>query len=294
VTDAKIPGLQERFVDARGVRMRYFVGGRGRPVLLLHGLSGSADNWVDTAPLLARRHLVLAPDLPGHGGSAPLPAVTGLAGYADRVRLVAAHEQALPAAVVGHSLGGLLALRLALRHPDDVRALILAASAGIETTTRRARFWLTVLGYARPTKAIAPLRGLLGRYPWLRRPVFSSYEVADARSLTPRMVEGFLSASRLHEDVRGAARALVRDDPRRDLARVQPPCLVVWGARDRMLPVCDAFELARRLGAELRLVADCGHLLIGERPAVVVDAIESFLDRVREVDELPGQVEARG
>jgi pimeloyl-ACP methyl ester carboxylesterase len=282
--------LQERFAEASGVRVRYLVGGEGRPLLLLHGLSGSADNWVELAPLLARSHRVVVPDLPGHGGSAPLRHAASLGAYADSVRLVAAYEGALPAAVVGHSLGGLLALRLALRHPDDVTAIVLAASAGIESTTRRARFWITTLGYMRPTKWVAPFRGLLGRYPVLRRPVFGVHEVADARSLSPRMVEGFLSASRLHRDVRTAGRLLVRDDPRLELGRLRCPCLIVWGARDVTVPVQDAFELTRRLGAELRLVADCGHLLIGERPELVAEAIRSFLDRVGDVDELPGDV----
>jgi pimeloyl-ACP methyl ester carboxylesterase len=67
---------------------------------------------------------------------------------------------------------------------------------------------------------------------------------------------------------------------------VRCPALIVHGARDRQVPVRDGFEYARRLGAPLRVIADCGHLLIGERPNAVVDAIS---DWVREVDELPVQ-----
>jgi pimeloyl-ACP methyl ester carboxylesterase len=289
-----IAGLEERFAEARGVRMRYFVGGQGRPLVLVHGLTGAAANWGELAPRLARRWRVLVPDLPGHAGSAPLPAAPNLDAYADRVRLVAEREGLLPAALVGHSLGGLVALRLALRWPHDVRGIVLAAPAGIGSATRRAQFWVTVFGFMRPGRRVAPLRGLLARQPRLRRAVFNRYQVADPLSLSPAAVEGFLAPHALHTDAVSAGRVLVRDDPRLDLARVGCACLVVWGARDLQVGMDDAFEYARRLQAPLRTIVDCGHLLIGERPDAVLDAIEDFLDRTGDVDELPLQSEALG
>ena len=63
------------------------------------------------------------------------------------------------------------------------------------------------------------------------------------------------------------------DDPRRDLSQIRCPVVVLWGARDPQLPLDDAFEYARRLRAKLRLVADCGHLVIVERPSAVLDAL---------------------
>jgi len=111
--------------------MRYFVGGEGPPLILVHGLGGAAANWTELAPLLAPNHRLLVPDLPGHGGSEALPAVSGLEPFADRVALLAAREGMLPAPVVGHSLGGAVVLRLALRHPYDVSAIVLAAAAGL-------------------------------------------------------------------------------------------------------------------------------------------------------------------
>jgi pimeloyl-ACP methyl ester carboxylesterase len=276
--DAKPVRLEERFAEARGVRMRYFVGGEGPPLVLVHGLTGAAANWLELTGPLGRRHRLIVPELPGHGGSAPLPAAPSLDAYADRVRLVAAREDALPAALVGHSLGGLVALRLALRHPEDVRAVVLTASAGISSSTRRAEFWVGVAGVARPAKLVYPFRKLLARCPRLRAAVFNRYQVADAHALSPRMVEGFLAAARLHTDVWSAGRTLVRDDPRRDLDGVNGAFLVLWGARDHQVPIADAFDFARRLGAPVRTIADCGHLVIGERPGAVADAIESFLE----------------
>src|SRR6266540_1317222 len=89
MTYAKLLDLEERFVDVKGVQMRYFVGGEGPPLLLIHGLGGAASNWTELAPLLLERYRLLVPDLPGHGGSTALPAVSGLEPFADRVALVA-------------------------------------------------------------------------------------------------------------------------------------------------------------------------------------------------------------
>ncbi len=289
-----IPGFEERFADVRSVVLRYFVAGDGPPVVLLHGWTGAAANWVELAPLLARRHRVLVPDLPGHGGSAPLPAAPGLGGFADRVRQVAEREGMLPAAIVGHSMGGVVALRFALRHPDLTRALVLAASAGIESVTRRSAFWLTVAAFARPGRLVSPLRAVLGRRPFLRPPVFSPYQVSDPRSLSAVGIDGLLRSARLHTDVRSPAWALIRDDPRRELEAVRCPALVLWGARDLQVPIGDAFEYARRLRAPLRTLADTGHLLIAERPEACAAAIESFLDGIGHVEKLPGETEALG
>lgn len=277
MTDA-IAGLEERFCEARGVRMRYFVGGQGPPLVLLHGLTGAASNWIELAPRFAGTRRILVPDLPGHGGSAPLPAAPNLDAYGDRAHLVAEREGMLPAPFVGHSMGGLVALRLAVRRPADVSGIVLAAAAGIGSATRRAEVWVALFGVTRPGRKVAPFRRALARRPRLRAPVFNRYQAADSSALSPEAVEGFLAGPPLHTDVVSAGRALVRDDPRRDLEQVGCPCLVLWGARDRQVPIDDAFDYARRLGAPLRTIADCGHLLIGERPDAVVDAIEEFLE----------------
>ena len=92
-------------------------------------------------------------------------------------------------------------------------------------------------------------------------------------------MHGFLRGPLLHTDAIGAGLALAADDPRRDLERVACPVLLLWGARDRQVPLEDGFEYARRLHAPLRVIADCGHLLIGERPEVCARAALEFFGR---------------
>jgi pimeloyl-ACP methyl ester carboxylesterase len=261
----------------RGCRIRYFVGGEGPSLVLVHGLGGAAWNWVELTPELVQRYRVLALDLPGHGSSSPLPAAESLTPFADVVAAVAEREALLPAGVVGHSLGGVVGLRLVLRRPDAVRALLLAASAGISSGTRAREVAVTTLVLTRPARFAAPLRGLIARHASLRYLAFGFFEVSDPAVLSPAAVEGFLAGPALHTDVLSAGRALVADDPRLDLSAVRCPCLVLTGARDRMVPVDDAIEYARRLRAPLRLVPDCGHLVIGERPDACVEAIDELL-----------------
>ena len=270
---AELPGFEERFVEARGSRLRYLVAGEGEPLLLVHGLGGAAANWLALAPLLLPGRRVLVPELPGHGGSSALPAAPSLNAYADRIALLLGE----PTAVVGHSLGGAITLRLAIRRPELVSSLVLAGAAGISSGTRQARYALTMTGLIKPGKRIAPYRRRVGRSALLKTLVFGRWGASDPPALPPAVAEAFLSGPARHTDTVSAARALVRDDPRSDLDRVGCPVLLLWGARDHQLPIDDAFDYARRLRAPLRTIADCGHLLIGERPEACADAIESFL-----------------
>jgi pimeloyl-ACP methyl ester carboxylesterase len=269
MTDATplLGGFDECVKTVRGATIRWFEGGEGPPLLLLHGFGGAAWNWTALAPLLAGRR-VLIPDLPGHGGSSPLPAPS-LAGFADAVAALVEE----PVGVVGHSLGGVVALRLAERRPELVRGLVLAAPAGISSSTRMAELTLGLVGVLRPGRvAAARVERIVGS-PRLKALVFGRFEVADSAALSEPAVRGFLQAMPLHTDALGAGLALARDDPRRDLDRVQCPALVLFGGRDRQVPLADGFEYARRLRAPLRVIADCGHLLIGERPDVVARAV---------------------
>jgi pimeloyl-ACP methyl ester carboxylesterase len=277
MTDAKLVGLEERFADVKGVQMRYFVGGEGPPLVLVHGLGGAASNWTELAPLLVERHRLLVPDLPGHGRSTALPAVSGLEPFADRVALVAEREGMLPAPVVGHSLGGMIVLRWALRRPADVQALVLAGAAGLSIGNVWGRQLLSIFTSVRPGRLAARYRGWVSRSPLLRRLVFGFVSVADPVGLTDEAVEGFLAGQLLHTDVDSAWQALRRDDPRQELEHVRCPVLVLWGSEDVQLPLDDAFEYTRRLRARLRVIPGCGHLLIGERPDACADAIDRFL-----------------
>jgi pyruvate dehydrogenase E2 component (dihydrolipoamide acetyltransferase) len=266
-----MPGLVER----RAAGLRAYVGGAGPAVVLLHGLAGAAVNWVDVAPSLAADHRVVALDLPGHGASSPAPRRGGIEAFADAVSAALEQLDAVPAVVAGHSFGAQVGLRLAARRPELLRGLVLVSPSGIETRRRAAR--AVVLGsvVVRPGARVAPLARRLGGRAWFRRLVFRPWYVSDADALSERMTQAFFAQLRAHTGLRAAAAAMLDDDPRPGLHEVSCPTLLLWGARDAQVPLRDGFEYARRLRAPIRVVADCGHLVIGERPGAVLDAVRA-------------------
>jgi pimeloyl-ACP methyl ester carboxylesterase len=278
-TDAKpgIPGFEEREIAYRSARIRYLVGGAGPGVVLVHGLGGAAENWRPIAPALAAGRRVIVPDLPGHGGSSPLPAAPTLDPYAEAVHTVLEAEEALPAVWVGHSLGSPIALRAAIRRPEAVRGIVLAAGAGISSSLPTGQLVVSLLSVLEPGKLVAPYRHRLSRSRLGRELTFGWWAVADPARLDPEVAEAFLAGPAAHTDTASAGKALVTLDPREELGLVTCPCLCLWGANDNWVPLRDGMEYARRLRAPLRTIADCGHLLIGERPDAVLDAIETFL-----------------
>jgi 4,5:9,10-diseco-3-hydroxy-5,9,17-trioxoandrosta-1(10),2-diene-4-oate hydrolase len=280
-------GFESHIAEICGVRTRYFVGGEGPPLVVVHGLGGAAVNFTELAPLLARSRRVLIPDLPGHGRSLPLEHVDGLTSYAEHVAAVAELEEIFPAPVIGYSMGGVIALRLAVERPDDVPALALVAAAGIVSVTRRAEIWLAATGAVRPAQVMTRFRETFARRPRLRWLPFGAWGAVDPPALSPESVLGFLEGPSQHTDVGSAGRALLTDDPRPDLDSVRCPVFLLWGARDRLVPLEDGFEYARRLRAPIRTLPAAGHLLVGEHPQACAEILLDFLDGVGQVDELP-------
>ena len=138
--------IEERTIDVGGLTTRYFVAGSGPPLVLLHGDGESAFDWSWTLPILARTHRVYAPDLPGSGENARKADVS----LASLERFAASFLDAAGvgrAAVVGSSLGGLVALRLALSEPSRVSALVLVASSGLGRTVNLGLSSLVIPGY---------------------------------------------------------------------------------------------------------------------------------------------------
>jgi pimeloyl-ACP methyl ester carboxylesterase len=279
VTDGKpdLSGFERRALTVAGSRVSYLTGGSGPPLLLVHGLGGMATNWRLVAPGLESERRLVIPDLPGHGHSDPLgERRRALDPFAEAVFAVAEAESALPAPFVGHSLGGLVSLHAAARRPEAVQGLVLAAAAGISSSTRISHAVVTVLGVVQPGKLAGRRARAISGSPFGRRFAFW-WGVSDPVGLDPEMAHAFLEGPPLHTDTLTAGQALVVSDPRTDLDRVRCPALCLWGADDTWVPVADGLEYARRLRAPLRVIAGCGHLSIGERPDIVTRAIREFL-----------------
>ena len=274
-------GIDERHIAVAGFTTRYLTSGRGLPLVLLHGDGESALDWTWTLPALAATHRVYAPDLPGAAER-----VTGLADYtpAGLARFVTAFLDTLGIerpVVVGNSLGGLAALRLALAAPGRVSALGLVASAGLGRAVHPLLLPVTLPGYGEWAIAwsATPL-GATQRAWWRATFLFARSEripaawLAEQERLAHR--PGFLAATL------AARRTQLAPFGQREvvlgaLPRLAMPVLVIWGERDLVFPPDQARAAVAWLPrGELALIPDCGHLPHVERPDLFVAALGRF------------------
>jgi 2-hydroxy-6-oxonona-2,4-dienedioate hydrolase len=274
--------VEERRIKVDGLPTHYLEAGEGPPLVLLHALGESALDWRWVLPALARTRRVYAPDLPGFGGSGK-----PVAGYSSAffARFVAAYLDALGierAVVAGNSLGGLVALRLALSEPARVGALVLIDSAGLGREVAYALRLPTLPGYGEA--AVAWGKTPVGAFQriWSRVPLlFGRPERVPAGWITeqariarlPGFMEATMAALRAQVDLGGQREVLVDQLP-----HLQMPTLVVWGEHDRIFPVSQAREAVARLRkGSLDLIPDCGHLPQIERPERFVASLSRFL-----------------
>lgn len=218
--------------------LRYSRQGQGPPLVLIHGLSGSGRWWRFNTPALSASHEVLTLEL------------IGGVGVQDAARLIVAwleHLDLPPAAVIGHSMGGQIALYVAASAPQRVRQLVLACASGL----LRARWWKVALN--------------LPRAGFSSRPRFVPVVLRDSlRTGLPNLYR--------------SARDLLRDDVEALLPTITVPTLVIWGSRDPLVPPQLGKHLAASIpGARYVELAQAGHVVMVDQPAAFNRAVLDFL-----------------
>jgi pimeloyl-ACP methyl ester carboxylesterase len=271
----------QRWVEVAGTAVNVVELGEGDPIVFIHGLAGSWQNWLEQLPVCARSHRAIAFDLPGFGQSPMPPEKIAIAGYG---RLVAALLTALEvprAVIVGNSMGGFIAAEVAIQFPARVERLVLVSAAGLTVEHQRDERALAVLKYleARLTAWggwVGARADDLARRRRYRRALMALV-VAHADLLPAPLVA---------EQLRGSGKpgfvdalAALTDYPIRDrLGRISCPTLIVWGENDVLVPVADAAEFERLIPDSRRVVyADTGHLAMLERPAAFNALLAKFI-----------------
>ena len=274
--------IEERTISVDGVPTRYLAAGEGPPLLLLHATGESALDWQCVLPALARTHCAYAPDLLAFGDHARPAADYSPAALARFVARFLDLVEVERAAVVGNSLGGLVALHLALAEPTRVAALGLVASGGLGRAVSPALRPVTLPGCGElaiawcrtPLGAAQRARGrvpLLFARPERVPPEWLAEQVRLAQ--LPGFMEATVAALREQLDLRGQ-REIVLDQ----LPRITVPTLIIWGERDRVLPKSQARRAVSQLErGTLALIPDCGHLPQVERPDSFVTVLSRFL-----------------
>jgi pimeloyl-ACP methyl ester carboxylesterase len=247
-------------------------GGAGEPLVLLHGIGSSWSAWRPVLPALEVRHDVLALNLPGFGGAPPLapgvaPNVEALTDAVEREVDAAGFERPF---VAGNSLGGWISLELARRR--RARGVVALSPAGM-WTPRELTYSRAVLRlmYA-VTRRIRPHAGALTRPTAGRMAIFSlvsarpwRIDPEEARHVVEALADADAFPATLEHTITGRAERL---------DEVRTPAVVAWGTRDLLLPPRQAARCARAIpGAELRMLAGCGHVPMWDDPELVARAI---------------------
>ena len=271
--------IDEAFVLVGGAKVHYQRAGTGRPLLLLHGLVGSAKNWCQNISFLSRDSSVYAVDLFNMGESERVPGLdASLEATADRV---AACMDALgleEADIAGHSHGGAVAMMLAARHPQRVRRLILFAPANpfCDLGRQLIRFYQTNFGawFARQIPFLPRMlkaTALSRMYGDPSRVDDAALDGYTAGLSIPGTIDHVLQIVRRWSVDMGALRSALAD-------LAGKPTLLIWGDRDRTVGLTSGRQLQSLLPqSSLIVIPGVGHIPFAEQPDVCNKAMRDWL-----------------
>ena len=267
---------EDEYVELEGSMIRYRISGGGPPVLLVHGWLSSSRVWADLAERLESRFTVYSLDLRGFGESdKPFSSGYGIRHGSRILYAFCAHFGIREAAVVGHDLGGDMAVKLAADHPDAVGRLVLVSvPAEEDQIDLPTPLWLATL------PLVGPAFYVLGqRAGWVRRAWMRPF-VADRKALPPEVIEdaGRSTPAAVRQALAAARRELSRGRLVRRARTVKVPVLFVAGEEDYIVNPEAANDWSGSMSqTEARIIENCGHMPMIEYPEGFGDLVLEFL-----------------
>lgn len=271
--DRLLAGLpvSDNRLQLAGISTAVLEGGAGTPVVLLHGPGEFAAVWGRVLPELVTSNRVVVPDLPGHGASG-LPG-----GRLDAERVLSwlgdLIEQTCdrPPTVVGHLLGGAIALRFAANHPDRVRSLVLVDTFGLSWNRPTLRFAAPLLAYmVRPTEGTRDrfLDKCFVDFDGLREQVGDRWDAFGAQAL--EWAQTKTSKATLRDLMSGFG---LRPIPATQLEQITAPTSLIWGRHDLQTPLRVAETASTRYGWPLHVIEEARDDPFFEQPAAALRAL---------------------
>ena len=261
-------------VSTRAGELAYEESGNGDALILLHATLHDRHDFDPIAPKLAESHRVIALDWPGHGDSAPVGDGYVLSAplLADLLEDVLDSLSLDRVSLIGNSVGGFAAARLAATRPEEVESLVLVNSGGFTRMNFASRSFCAAMGTPVINRTVMPL-------------FIRSY--MKSRSDNDRLVAGRALARARSRDGSGTAAALWKSfpDPRHDLtgvaAQIAAPTLIVWGDKDTAIPLRDGKRAAELIPSSRLETLPAGHVPFSSRPDEFLALVGPFLAQPR-------------
>jgi pimeloyl-ACP methyl ester carboxylesterase len=279
-------------IELHGRRVIYRIAGSGPPIVLIHGMLNSSSHWQSVALNLARDYTVIAPDLIGHGDSAAPRGDYSLGAHAASIRDLLAAVGIERATIVGHSLGGGVAMQFFYQFPQRVERLVLISSGGLGHEVSPVLRTAALPGMSLLLSLTIHPRLLTGLSAWGQRlrergNASGVYLQAMARALSPlenaEARGAFLHTLRAVIDVHGQ-RVSATD---RLYLLESMPTMIVWGERDNTIPLAHGREAHEAIPhSRFRTLGKAAHFPHLEDPDGLSDALRQFID-----DTSPGVIE---
>ena len=244
--------MREETLNVQGLQVSYKTAGEGPVILILHGWGRGSDSWVEVQTKLAQAgHRVVVPDLPGFGKSNPPPTVWGVDDYVKFVKVFAEQLSLETFVLLGHSFGGQIALKFALKHPGMLQGLILYAAAVIRRPpSLKAQ---TIGVFTKGGNAVLSIWPLSFLKPLAKKLLYRTLGNTD-----------YLYEKGIMKEVR---EKVLREDLSPYFSKLQISTLILWGENDVITPLKDARMIHKAIpGASLAIVPGVGHRIHRDRP----------------------------
>jgi len=255
--------MKEIITTINNLRINYKVAGNGPAVLLLHGWGGSSDSWLEVEEFLVKdNYLVIAPDLPGFGKSAPPIEPWDVQNYSDFVFSLIKHLEIDSFFLLGHSFGGRIAIKFSNQHAELLKGLILCDAAGIRIAPDLKT--KTIIAAAK-----------VGN-------VFLSHRLTAVIKEWARNIFYFLLREKDYVKANGVMRETIKkalgEDLLSELPNIKTRTLIIWGEADQLVPLkCARVFNEKIIGSRLEVMPKIGHSPHLENPEKLAQIIISFL-----------------
>lgn len=266
-------------VELPGAAVSYVEIGEGEPIVFVHGISGSWQNWLENLPHFGRGRRAIALDLPGFGAS-PMPSwEIDMPAYGRLLHDFCEKLGVEGATVVGNSMGGFIAVEAVTSSPAHFERLVLVSAAGIINTWNPEE---RALATAWAWKTFGPLFAQRGREivnrPRAREAVFRPFVRYPNRLRSDLLFEQISSGLEKAEGFGDALHAVIRHDIRERLGQIEMPTMLIWGQSDRVVPMAAALSYHRRIPhSRLEIFERTGHVPQLERPLRFNAVLDEFL-----------------